>query len=829
MSTCGKNKYLSPLPTAMKVLKGPLLSFLCLFVGLSLQAQDSPPTIVAEGDILHCVGFPIPITENVMISDPDSGDDLLDEVIIQISEGYSPGEDILQLGFPGPNITTLWQPDQGILKLTGPATFSEFVAAIEGVTFETTQVRFDSDKIFSINLGSANFLPSTGHYYFYVEDFGITWEEARIAAENTSYFGLKGYLATLTSAEEATLAGEQAAGTGWIGGSDAEEEGVWKWVTGPEAGTVFWNGLGNGSAPNGEFAFWNTNEPNNCCGGEDYAHVTDPSVGIAGSWNDLPVDGGANTQPDNPFSPKGYVVEFGGTPGDPEVNLSASTRIITPKYNIVESVQCGPGPTEFQITTNTEGHLLWYDSPTSPELLSSDVNFQPTISETTTFYVLPIFSVCEEGERVPITATVNPLPTANSLTVVQCDDGFDNDGVSIFNLEQYEPEITDGETGNTITFYDDVELENEIDPRSYTNSFNSQGVFAVVTTTNGCEAVAEITLVVSENNPDKIVFENCDDEIEDGVTSFNLMEIEAEILDGASSGVEVSYFSTFDDALLNQNRLPNEYTNQTPNSEIIVARLTQGTVCFGLREVELRVLELPQIESDEEQFYCLNSFPATITLSADIENSLPSNYTFSWSTGETTKTIMVNSPGQYTVAVSSPNGCEKTKTISVLPSEIATITSIEVRDLNDNNTVIISVSGEGSYQFAIESVAGPYQDSNRFDNLSAGFYTVYVRDIKNDCGIVAQSIAVIGYPKYFTPNGDSFHDTWSLRGVSEQFQPNSKVVIYDRYGTLIKSLNSATESWDGTYNGALMPSSDYWFIGLLQDGRRFKGHFALKR
>ena len=63
----------------------------------------------------------------------------------------------------------------------------------------------------------------------------------------------------------------------------------------------------NGSTPN--FAFWNEGEPNNL-ENEDYAHITDDSIGIEGSWNDLP----NQTKTSGPFQAKGYVVEYGGMP-----------------------------------------------------------------------------------------------------------------------------------------------------------------------------------------------------------------------------------------------------------------------------------------------------------------------------------------------------------------------------------------------------------------------------------------------------------------------------------------------------------------------------------
>jgi len=35
--------------------------------------------------------------------------------------------------------------------------------------------------------------------------------------------------------------------------------------------------------------------------------------------------------------------------------------------------------------------------------------------------------------------------------------------------------------------------------------------------------------------------------------------------------------------------------------------------------------------------------------------------------------------------------------------------------------------------------------------------------------------------------------------------------------------------WDGIYNGKLMPSTDYWFKLIFEDGRNKVGHFTLKR
>jgi gliding motility-associated-like protein len=103
-----------------------------------------------------------------------------------------------------------------------------------------------------------------------------------------------------------------------------------------------------------------------------------------------------------------------------------------------------------------------------------------------------------------------------------------------------------------------------------------------------------------------------------------------------------------------------------------------------------------------------------------------------------------------------------------------------------------------------------------------------VRD-KNDCGIAKINIIVIGYKKFFTPNGDGFTDKWNIIGINPDNLPQSNIYIFDRYEKLLKELDPLSDGWDGTFLGNPMPQTDYWFKVLLQDGRELKGHFSLIR
>lgn len=432
------------------------------------------------------------------------------------------------------------------------------------------------------------------------------------------------------------------------------------------------------------------------------------------------------------------------------------------------------------------------------------------------------------------TLTVNDSPEAIDTTVIQCDEDGIPEGYTIFNINQVLEDITNGAANREVTYFfspsDAVNDTNEIDGNAFENFFNPQVLYAkVVDTATGCYNLAQVTLQASTTSSYNAILERCDDDgTEDGFYNFNLTDANPTILSSLPANLNVDYYETYNDALLETNPLPINYTNTTPYSQLIYGRVENANACYGISEIQLTVFKLPNIETESEAIYCLNTYPEPVAITAGVIGDSPSNYYYLWSTGENTSEIMVNEAGTYMVRVTNTNGCYKDRTVTVEASNIATITDIEIFDGSQNNTISVLVSGEGDYEYALDDPNGPYQDSNSFDNVMSGLHTVYVND-KNNCGVSEKLISVIGFPKFFTPNDDNIHDYWQVYGITAQFQPMTTIFIYDRNGKLLKELDPLSKGWDGTLNGRNLPASDYWFYVTLEDGRVFKSHFALKR
>ena len=326
------------------------------------------------------------ISSNETNWDPDTR--TIPSARVVISENYVDGEDRLQwdtdmatdLG-----LTVNFVTDTGILEISGDESgrnYQRFIRTINYVNLEDEiddRTTFaDEDRVIILAVGFEDLcqdligrqVGNTRHFYCYIENTTdgrgawnrtsisggqLWWGQAKLRAENTTYFNLSGYLATITSAAENDYVLDKIRDddgnpiAAWFGGTDNSgtdnipnaTEGTWVWAGGPERGEIFFD-TDSDDDP-GEFTSWRTGEPNNCCGGmynNDYndddlemnehypdaagEHYTQFSNAISGTgwWNDLFVPGVTYS----PFQTIGYVLEFSSNFPSPVISCGNGTE-----------------------------------------------------------------------------------------------------------------------------------------------------------------------------------------------------------------------------------------------------------------------------------------------------------------------------------------------------------------------------------------------------------------------------------------------------------------------------------------------------------------------
>lgn len=303
---------------------------------------------------------------------------------------------------------------------------------------------------------------------------------------------------------------------------------------------------------------------------------------------------------------------------------------------------------------------------------------------------------------------------------------------------------------------------------------------------------------------------------------FPLVNQTAQILGNQNpSNYNVTFHLSQEDADSGENALPDGYTNIS-NPQTIYVRVEHKviTLCYATTSFTVFAGVTPILSPAYPIFIC-QGFTKKITADAGFA-------AYEWSTGETTQSIIVSEPGTYTVTVKNVYedfSCDASKDFVVTGSSIATIQTIDSSDWSSSsNSIVALVTGSGDYVYSIDNVN--FQTSNTFTELFPGVYTVYVKD-ENGCGTVKKEFVLLNYPKYFTPNGDGYNDTWHIKFSS--YEEHLSVDIFDRFGKLITRLKGGEAGWDGTLNNHELPSTDYWFVVTREDGTVYRGHFSLKR
>jgi gliding motility-associated-like protein len=252
-----------------------------------------------------------------------------------------------------------------------------------------------------------------------------------------------------------------------------------------------------------------------------------------------------------------------------------------------------------------------------------------------------------------------------------------------------------------------------------------------------------------------------------------------------------------------------------PESEGVyyVEAINEGFECEPSSRIAINFIinESPQV--DDEVLQLCNG--GNLILNAGL-----ARVTFEWSTGETTEEIEIDTPGNYSVILTTAEGCSISKNFEVNQVDIAAIESVN----SDLRNIIVTPVNEGDFEYSLDG--NSYQTSNIFTAVPGGIYTVYMRDL-SACNTVTREFPHIVIPKFITPNGDGYNDTFSINGL--EYFPSSEIRIFDRYGKLLKAGAGENFNWNGTLESRALPSNDYWYHIIIEGFKTIKGSFSLKR
>ena len=186
-------------------------------------------------------------------------------------------------------------------------------------------------------------------------------------------------------------------------------------------------------------------------------------------------------------------------------------------------------------------------------------------------------------------------------------------------------------------------------------------------------------------------------------------------------------------------------------------------------------------------------------------------YTYMWTNGQTTDTIVNIVSGNYCVTVNDGN-CTTTDCIQVnnIPGPTAIFTvSPEVMSIEQANCTMTDLSNGAStwnWNFGDGSTSTNQNPNHTYENTGSYEIALTVTDA-NGCAdstvhiVTVKGIYMLYIPNTFSPNGDGTNDLFSPKGTNIDMN-NFEMYIFDRWGNQVYFTKDINKGWDGTINNS---------------------------
>ncbi|MCX8533970.1 T9SS type B sorting domain-containing protein [Chryseobacterium luquanense] len=422
-------------------------------------------------------------------------------------------------------------------------------------------------------------------------------------------------------------------------------------------------------------------------------------------------------------------------------------------------------------------------------------------------------------------------PKAINSSIIICDDNLD--GIYEVNLMNYTNLYVDIPNAiNTFTFYltqnDAQNGTNPIaNPQNFTANPFPQQIWVKVMNIPGCDDIATINFIIGNKivlqNSGPFLLNNVCDTLNDGIEIVNLTQFQPQIYSG--NNVAFTYYPSLADLNSGTNAITNpaNYSfNQNGGSDTIYVKVIVPGLCPEVATIKISLKQVPFFEIPT-QFFCPD---ATFSYTLKVEGHTIVSYVWTNPAGQivsnTDTLVNAGVVGTYTVTVTSDNGCSYTATFEAKHYDVPVIQNM----VANGSTYTITATGSQPIIYSIDGIT--WQSSNVFYNLPTGITTFYVKYVEGKC-IVKQDGVILDIKNTITPNGDGFNDKWIIRNLHVFGTKMTNVKVFDRYQYLIFEQNTNTQIvWNGTIAGRPIPTSSYWYVITLPDGRTFTGWILVK-
>ncbi len=176
---------------------------------------------------------------------------------------------------------------------------------------------------------------------------------------------------------------------------------------------------------------------------------------------------------------------------------------------------------------------------------------------------------------------------------------------------------------------------------------------------------------------------------------------------------------------------------------------------------------------------------------------------FLWSTGDTTKSIYITSPGNYNIEAWNNIACPNNKSITIPIGSVPVISLGNDTSVCSNSGILISLNVPNAHYVWQDNSVDSF-----YNVIASGTYSVTVT---NNCGSASAQRVVeiypdecaLAIPTAFSPNEDGKNDIF--RPISRCPIDKFWIHIYNRWGELIFESNNINNGWDGKFKGVAQP------------------------